>query len=38
MFFCGMFYVQDLQKVNVMDDDFFCFGQVVKCKGDKVMV
>lgn len=35
---CGTFYAQDLQKANVTDDDRFRLGQVVKRKGDKVMV
>ena len=35
---CGTFYAQDLQKANVTDDDPFRLGQVVKRKGDKVLV
>jgi len=34
----GTFYVQDLQKVSVKDDDLFRIDKIVKRKGDKVLV
>ena len=34
----GTFYVQDLQKVTVEDDDLFRIDKIVKQKGDKVLV
>ena len=34
----GTFYEQDLQKVNVTDDDNFRIKNIVKRKGNKVLV
>jgi len=34
----GTFYTQDLQKVTVEDDDLFHIDNIVKRKGDKVLV
>ena len=36
--FKGTFYVEDLQKVTVEDDDLFRIDKIVKRKGDKVLV
>ena len=34
----GTFYIQDLQKVNVTDDDIFRIEKIVKRKGNKILV
>jgi len=34
----GTFYVQDLQKVTLEDDDLFRIEKIVKRKGNKVLV